>query len=66
MIEKRVEENHVWHILNSGGECDICIHVSLGEMFVDCMTRSPDIEQAKEFHQALGEALEIAEKHNEK
>jgi hypothetical protein len=64
MIERKESWHKGWVVLDEDGAIigDIC--ADSGEVLIRIDTLAPDLSLTKEFHQALGEAIQIAEAQN--
>jgi hypothetical protein len=63
MIEKKTDATHKWVISDDERRIGV-IHANGGEVLIDVDILAPDLSLTKEFHQALGEAIQIAEAQN--
>lgn len=61
MIERYVHKHHKINVRDEDDEAVVWISIEQGEILINIKNDSPEIHQAKEFHQALGEAIAIAE-----
>ena len=73
MIEKHVEEKHIWKINDEDNAFYARVMVDSGEILIDIQYEgietigsnialvSPDLDRARDLHKALGEAIKIAE-----